>query len=147
MAFKRILVPTDGSEFIKHATNAAVEMAKCFGAKITALYVLDHTVFVNMPLDSAVMNVYSVLEKEGKNAVGYVEEVAKGAGIEVDTKIVEGSPVKVIVEESSEHDVIVMGSLGRTGFSKLMMGSVAEKVVRYSKCPVMVVRPPEVERK
>lgn len=147
MAFKRILLPTDGSEYIKPATVAAMDMAKCFGSKVTALYVLDHTVFVNMPLDSAVMNVYSILEKEGQTAVEYVENLAKERGVEVETKVMEGSPVKVIVEESENHDIIVMGTLGRTGFSKLMMGSVAEKVVRYSKCPVMVVRSPEVENK
>jgi nucleotide-binding universal stress UspA family protein len=44
------------------------------------------------------------------------------------------------VELSSEHDLIVMGTLGRTGFSKLLLGSVAERVVRFAKCPVLVVR-------
>ncbi|MBQ6547357.1 MAG: universal stress protein, partial [Candidatus Methanomethylophilaceae archaeon] len=60
-----------------------------------------------------------------------------------DVKIGEGSPVKYIVECSKDFDLIVMGTLGRTGFSKLMMGSVAERVVRYSNCPVMVIRAPE----
>lgn len=66
MTFKNILVPTDGSEYTKAAINNAVEMAKNYGAKITALYVIDQTVFVNMPLDSAVMNTYTLLKKEGR---------------------------------------------------------------------------------
>ena len=55
--------------------------------------------------------------------------------------------MKFIVESSKDYDLIVMGTLGRTGFSKLMMGSVAERVVRYSNCPVMVIRAPEDVKK
>ncbi len=147
MTFKKILVPTDGSEYTKAAINNAVEMAKKYNAKITALYVIDQTVFVNMPLDSAVMNTYTLLKKEGENAVGYVSDLCKNNGIEFETKIVEGAPVKCIVDASKDFDIIVMGTLGRTGFSKLMMGSVAERVVRYSECPVLVVRSKEGEKK
>jgi nucleotide-binding universal stress UspA family protein len=147
MSFNKILVPTDGSEFTKCAINKAVELAQCSGGTITALYVVDQTVFVNMPLDSAVMNVYSVLKTEGQNAIDYVKNLCEKNGVKCEVKIVEGSPVKVIIDASQDYDVIVMGTLGRTGISKLMMGSVAEKVVRYSDCPVMVVRSPEVENK
>ncbi len=147
MTFKNILVPTDGSEYTKAAINNAVEMAKKYSAKVTALYVIDQTVFVNMPLDSAVMNTYSLLKKEGENAVSYVSDLCKKNGIEFETKIVEGAPVKCIVDASKDFDIIVMGTLGRTGFSKLMMGSVAERVVRYSDCPVLVVRSKEGEKK
>ncbi|MBR4697354.1 MAG: universal stress protein, partial [Candidatus Methanomethylophilaceae archaeon] len=52
-------------------------------------------------------------------------------------------PVKVILEESPKYDMIIMGTLGRTGMSKLLMGSVAERVVRASSCPVLVVRASE----
>ena len=58
-----------------------------------------------------------------------------------------GSPVKAIVEASKDFELIVMGTLGRTGFAKFMMGSVAEKVVRFAKCPVMVVKSSEAETK
>lgn len=147
MAFEKILVPTDGSEFTKIAIQKAMDLAKFTGGKITALYVEDQTIFVNMPLDSAIMNVYSVLKKEGQAAVDYVRDQGAKYGVQVEEKIVEGSPVKMIVEASADYDIIVMGTLGRTGMSKLMMGSVAERVVRYSNCPVMVVRSPEVENK
>jgi nucleotide-binding universal stress UspA family protein len=60
--------------------------------------------------------------------------------VKVTPRIEEGSPSRKIVELSSEHDLIVMGTLGRTGFSKLLLGSVAERVVRFAKCPVLVVR-------
>lgn len=147
MVFRRILVPTDGSEYTKSAIGKAVEIAEAMGSSITALYVLDQTIFVNMPLDSAVTNTYSLLRKEGEAAVGYVEGLCIENGVPFESKIGEGSPVKYITDVSKDYDLIVMGTLGRTGLSKLMMGSVAERVVRYSKCPVMVVRAPEAEKK
>lgn len=143
MTFKNILVPTDGSEYTKAAVRKAIELAKLSGGRITALYVLDQTVLTNMPMDTAVMNVYNTLEKEGKEAVDFVRDLGAQEGIEVSLSIKEGTPVKVILDESPSYDIIVMGTLGRTGMSKLLMGSVAERVVRASSCPVMVVRAPE----
>jgi nucleotide-binding universal stress UspA family protein len=143
MAFSKILVPTDGSELTKSAVRKAMELAEMSNGTVTALYVLDQSVFSNMPLDSAVMNVYTVMEKEAKQAVDFVRGLGAEMGIPVEEKIVEGSPVRSIIEASSDYDVIIMGSLGRTGMSKLLMGSVAEKVVRGAMCPVMVVKSPE----
>ncbi len=143
MEFSNILVPTDGSEYTKSAIRAAVDFAKKVGGKITALYVLDQTMISNMPMDAAVRNVYDALAVEGKEAVGIVKDLADAAGVPVEVSVKEGSPVKVILEESSKYDVIIMGTLGRTGMSKLLMGSVAERVVRAAACPVMVVRAPE----
>lgn len=147
MVFSKILVPTDGSEYTKSAILKAVELAKITRSTITALYVLDQTIFVNMPLDTAVSNTYSLLKKEGESAVSFVKELCEKEGIPCEVLIGEGSPVKYIVESSKDFDLIVMGTLGRTGFSKLMMGSVAERVVRYSNCPVMVIRAPEDVKK
>ena len=140
MAFKNILVPTDGSEYTKVAIDRAVELAKTVGGKITAIYVIDHTVFGNIPMDSSVNSVYDMMDREGHEATKYVVKLCRENGVEADELIVEGSPVKSIVAVSDKYDIIVMGTLGRTGFAKLMMGSVAERVVRYAKCPVMVVR-------
>ncbi len=61
----------------------------------------------------------------------------------VKTLVIEGSPANEIITASKDYDLIVMGSLGRTGLSHLLMGSVAEKVVRHASCPVLVVRAPE----
>ena len=140
MSFTNILVPTDGSEYTKAAVKKAMELAKLSGGKVTALYVLDQTILTNMPMDTAVMNVYNTLEKEGKEAVDYVRDLGTEEGVEVAISVKEGSPVKVILDESANYDIIVMGTLGRTGMSKLLMGSVAERVVRASQCPVLVVR-------
>jgi nucleotide-binding universal stress UspA family protein len=138
--FKRILIPTDGSEYTKAAIEKGVHLAKLCDAKVTAIYVVDQTSFVNFPMDSTIVNVYSLLEKEGKEALDFVKEMGDQMGVEVETKMEEGSPVKKIVEDSKEHDIVVMGTLGRTGMSKLLLGSVAERVVRHAYCPVLVVR-------
>ena len=143
MDFQNILVPTDGSEYTKAAVKKAIKLASLTGGKITALYVLDQSILTNMPMDTAVMNVYNTLEKEGKEAVDYVRELGEESNVPVEASVKEGSPVKVILDESEKYDIIVMGTLGRTGMSKLLMGSVAEKVVRASQCPVLVVRAPE----
>ena len=81
-----------------------------------------------------------MMNKEGHEATAYVKGLCDKNGIEAEELIVEGAPVKSIVSVSGDYDIIVMGTLGRTGFAKLMMGSVAERVVRYAKCPVLVVR-------
>ena len=140
MAFNKILVPTDGSEFTRSAIKTAIDLAKISGGRIVAMYVIDQTLFINAPMDSAISSVYSILKKEGNDAVEFVRGEGEKHGVKVDTLVLDGSPVKTIVENSGEYDLIVMGTLGRTGMSKLLMGSVAEKVVRHSKCPVMIAR-------
>lgn len=138
--FKKILIPTDGSEYTKAAIERGLELAKLIGAEVTALYVVDQTSFINFPMDSTIVSVYSMLEKEGKDAVEYVRKEGEKFGVKVDAIVEEGSPVRKIVEASKAHDLIVMGTLGRTGMSKILLGSVAERVVRYASCPVLVVR-------
>ncbi len=143
--FKKILIPTDGSEYTKAAVRKGLEMAKATGAEVTALYVVDQTSFINFPMDSTIISVYTLLEKEGEEAMEFVKKEAEKFGVKLVTRIEEGSPSRRIVDLSAEHDLVVMGTLGRTGFSKLLLGSVAERVVRFAKCPVMVVRSPGEE--
>ncbi len=140
MSFGKILLPTDGSVFTNPAVDRAIELAKAVDGTVTALYVVDQSVYSNMPMDAAIVNVYETLEKEGREAVAYVEEKAKAAGVGFEKRIVEGIPAGAINAVSKDYDMIVMGTLGRTGISKALMGSVAEKVIEGSECPVMVVR-------
>jgi nucleotide-binding universal stress UspA family protein len=138
--FNKILIPTDGSEYTKAAIGKGLELARLLGANVTAFYVVDQTSFINFPMDSTIVSVYSLLEKEGKEAVENVKQEGEKIGVRVDAIVEEGSPVRKIVDSSRFHDLIVMGTLGRTGVSKILLGSVAERVVRYAYCPVLVVR-------
>jgi nucleotide-binding universal stress UspA family protein len=146
MSFQKILIPTDGSESIKAAVEKGLELAKMCGGKVTAFYVLDQSVYSNMPMDAAVINVYETLEKEGKCAMDYIKEKGKELGVEVEEKIMEGIPYSSILKVSGDYDIIVMSTLGRTGMNKVLMGSVAEKVIEGSNCPVMIVRS-DIDRK
>ena len=139
-SFKKILIPTDGSEYTKAAIEKGLSLAKQMGAEVTTMYIVDQTSFINFPMDSTIVSVYSLLEKEGKDAVDYVVNEGEKLGINVRTIVDEGSPSRKIIDASKDFDLIVMGTLGRTGISKLLLGSVAERVVRFAKCPVLVIR-------
>ena len=145
MSFKKILIPTDGSEYTKVAIQKGLALAEQIGAEVTALYVMDQTPFVNMPMDSTTVTIHSILKNEGKQALDYVKKLGEEKGVKVDARIEDGFPVRNILDHSKNFDLIVMGTLGRSGVSKLLMGSVAEKVVRHADCPVMVVRAHEVD--
>ncbi len=138
---KRILIATDGSEPTQLAIEQGLHLAKLLGAKVTALFVVDQVPLQTMPADATVIySVHALLENEGNQAVNEVKEAGAKAGVEVTTMVVEGSPAKKIVELAADFDLVVMGTLGRSGLSKLFIGSVAERVVRYAPCPVLTVR-------
>ncbi len=144
--YHRILIPTDGSENTRAATMHGLALAKNSGAEVTALFVVDDSAYMNQTwtsiLPSAAPDLAQVLEEEGKKAVEMVRLEGEKLNIKVITKIEHGHPAKAINDMSRNYDLIVMGTLGRSGVSKLLLGSVADKVVRLSECPVLVVRNP-----
>lgn len=140
--YKKILIATDGSEQNKNAISYAIELAKLSGAKLYALYVVDTAAFASIPMDAGWEMMYELLQDEGKTATKGVEELAKEAGVEVEQTVLEGHPSHEIIEFAEKNDVnvIVMGTLGKSGLDRFLLGSVAEKVTRNSKVPVLVVR-------
>ena len=140
MVFDKILIATDGSEYAKMATKDAIELAKLSGGEVTALFVIDQTMFANIPKDIEMTSIYRNLEKEGEATLVAIRELGDQNGVKVKLEILEGSPAKVIIDKSKEFDLIVMGSLGKTGMTRLLVGSIAEKVVRTAECRVMVVK-------
>lgn len=147
--YHRILIPTDGSEYTKVATLHGLALAKGSGAEVTALFVVDDSVYRNQTwssiLPSATTDLAQSLEEEGRKAVEMVHLEGDKLNVKVVGKIEHGNPAKVITDISRNYDLIVMGTLGRSGMSKLLLGSVADKVVRLSECPVLVVRNPKVQ--
>ena len=139
-SYKRVLIATDGSDYNKEAVMKGLSLAKLLDAKVTALFVVNQTAFASVPPDSLITNIYSLLNEEGEAAVEYVRKQGAEMGLDVQTKVVSGIPSHAIVEEGSDQDIIVIGNLGRTGLSKLLLGNVAEKVVRHAPCPVFVIR-------
>jgi nucleotide-binding universal stress UspA family protein len=82
------------------------------------------------------------LRIEGKEAIAYVENAGKAANVEIEPVILEGNPANEIVDFAEKNDIelIVMGSHGKTGIQRFLIGSVAENVVRHSKKSVLVVK-------
>ncbi|MFB6077630.1 MAG: universal stress protein [Halarchaeum sp.] len=136
--YDRILVPTDGSPEGEDAVDEALELAELTGATVVALYVIDTRDYTAIP-ESTWTTLQEELRAEGQNAVATVEERANAAGVPVETTIARGAPHEVILEESADCDAIVMGTHGRTGVDRFLLGSVTERVVRQSEKPVLVV--------
>ena len=143
-AIRKILIPTDGSQNANAAVARGLDLAKLQGAQVTVLNVVDLSAFIGYGDALSLPNLLPIMKKEGQDIVERVRQEGERRGVPVNTMVETGTPSHRIVELSKDHDLIVMGSLGRTGMSHLLLGSVAERVVRHATCPVLVVRnPPE----
>ncbi len=140
--YKKILIATDGSEYTKNSIDYGIDLAKNTQAKLHAIYVIDTAAFASIPMDAAWESMYELLKQEGDEATRYVAEKAEAEGLEVEKLTVEGHPAEEIIKyaEKNSMNLIVMGTLGKSGLDRFLLGSVAEKVVRASKIPVLVVR-------
>jgi nucleotide-binding universal stress UspA family protein len=140
--YERVLVATDGSPASDAAIREALDLAVANDASIHALYVLDTASFAPVSGEAALDGMAGVLESEGEEALDAVEERAAARGIAVERAIVDGRPSAEIARyaETADCDVIVMGTHGRGGLDRLLLGSVAEKVVRTASVPVLTVR-------
>jgi nucleotide-binding universal stress UspA family protein len=145
--FKKILVPIDFSRHSERAARLAAELAKTFDAQLTLLHVYSIPTYP-LPEGYVIASPETVAELMEKISSTLKEAKARmlahGAP-RVDTLLAEGSAFAEIVRiaRDKEHDLIVMGTHGRTGLKHALMGSVAEKVVRKARCPVLTVRDPE----
>ena len=140
MMYKRILVPTDGSEFAVNAQKHALFLAKVSGAEIIAVSVTENNFVNGLPLDDEVYQLNQILNERSEENLKEFDKLNED-NIKVTHVVREGSPAKVILEVSKEEnvDLIVMGSSGKSGFDRFIMGSVADKVVNSAKCAVLVV--------
>jgi nucleotide-binding universal stress UspA family protein len=139
--YKKILIPTDGSETAEKAVQHGIELARALKAKVCGLYVVDVSAFTGVPTEAIWESMRDLLEEEGKKALKKIEELAKENGVEYENFLKEGVPSEDIVKtaEDEQADLIVMGTAGRTGLNRFLLGSVTEKVVRTSTLPVLVV--------
>ncbi len=146
--FKKILFATDGSECAKMAEKYAIELAKDENGEITAITVGDISyAAVPIGIDGTTMlqvTLADAIENETKNAekrLNEFKQTAEKENIKVNTIVKIGKPDTEIIEESEkDYDVIIIGSKGLSGIKRFFLGSVAERVVRYSKIPVLVVK-------
>ena len=143
MTIKHILVPTDFSEYADYALDYAIEIAKAFTAHLTFLHVIHLTPLAMGDIGvSGLVPYLEEIETDAQQRMQTLLNRVHQEGLQGETAIVQGVPFQAIVDmaESQHIDLIVMGTHGRTGLTHVLMGSVAERVVRMAPCPVLVTR-------
>jgi nucleotide-binding universal stress UspA family protein len=143
--FKHILVPIDGSSPSIQAIDKAAGLAKAFGSKVTVLYVIDPYPFTGVGADFALgQDQYlGAAKAEANAAMDAANEHLQQAGIAAETRVVEAHTVwRGILEAADQADVdlLVMGSHGRRGLEKLVLGSVTQSVLSHTRITTLVVR-------
>ncbi|MGP1517946.1 MAG: universal stress protein [Ottowia sp.] len=142
--FKHILVPVDGSDTALFAVQKAMALAKAFGSEVTAVYVIDPYPFTGVGADFAYgQDQYlSAASAEAKTALQAVADQFEGTGLKVNQRVEESSSASRGILDAAQAvgaDLIVMGSHGRRGLEKLVLGSVAQRVLAAAVLPVLVV--------
>ena len=148
MTTQRFLVPLDFSEDANQALAYAIALASKLGARVTLLHVMQSPPWGGVDMDVNLPYAYSLfiqnLEAEIAHSMQACLERVTAGGLEGEMAVVHGVPFQEILDtaKNQQVDLIIMGTHGRTGLQHVLMGSVAEKVVRLAPCPVLVVRQP-----
>jgi nucleotide-binding universal stress UspA family protein len=143
MPIQHMLVPTDFSPYADCALDYAITLAPPLQARLTLLHVIHLTPWAmgDIPVSSLEAYLHG-LEADAQRQMQAARERVQHAGLPCDSAIVEGVPYQTIVDLAGTRavDLIVMGTHGRTGLAHVLLGSVAERVVRLAPCPVLVTR-------
>lgn len=139
--FKKILCPVDFSDTSMNAAENAIVFASEIKAEITFIHVIDIQAIQNIgDLSGGSIGDLNFLIESEKPLLGKLKEECEKKGITVKTILTHGEPQNVIAEAIKEggHDVVIMGTHGRKGFTRAVLGSMAESVVRNSDVPVLL---------
>ncbi|GAB7008586.1 universal stress protein [Halorubrum trueperi] len=146
--YERILIPTDGSDVAKAAVDHALDLAERYDAEVHALYVVDID-SVNLSLGTEQVDrlrqgrfgEMEELKERADEATGAVAASGDERGIDVVEHVSGGRPHKLIADYAEDHemDLIVMGSHGRAGVRRALLGSVTERTLRSTHVPILVV--------
>jgi nucleotide-binding universal stress UspA family protein len=138
LGWNRILVATDGSKFSGIAINKAIDFAKAYGGSLVVVSVVDVPAEFYAEAPQAVDD----MVRKAKEYTSAVRKQAEAAGVKAETYVGEAEAFEAIVKLAKDEGVnmIVVGSHGRTGLRRLLMGSVTEKVIGHAPCPVLVVK-------
>jgi nucleotide-binding universal stress UspA family protein len=145
--YKRILMPTDGSPASEAAIQHGLALAKLVDAQVTFLFALENpyiTTFAEIGFEdtSNLEKLSSDLRILGNKALENATKLAQAQGVQSEQTLVENNrPADAILTAAKTHDLVVIGTHGRGGLERVLIGSVAERVVRGAKTPVLVVHP------
>lgn len=138
MSFTRILIALDGSPIAAHAADVGGELARALGAQVSVVSVVDTTLADAVASDVSPSLLLDEARQDARRAIDAVRsEPAPAAEF-----LPEGKPDEEIVKTAGawKADLIVIGSHGRRGLERMLLGSVAEAVSRHARCPVLIVR-------
>jgi nucleotide-binding universal stress UspA family protein len=143
---KRIMIATDGSDASRKAAMIAVDIARQAIGSITAVYVMETERLSRLPgiatLPELKEKILALMQEEGQQAMQFVEDQAGRANVPCRKILARGRASEELIRISQQQgvDLLVMGSIGRTGMEKILLGDVAEKVVHQSAIPVLLAR-------
>lgn len=143
---KKIMVAVDGSDASRKAAMVAVDIARQATGSITAVYVMETERLSRLPgiatLPELSEKIQALMQEEGQQATQFVEDQARMASVPCRKILARGRASEELIKISKQQriDLLVMGSMGRTGMEKILLGDVAEKVVHQSAIPVLLAR-------
>lgn len=147
--YHKILLPTDGSKYAEKAAEHAIWIASKSGAEIIVLNVIETSSLVGLPAEDLIVRIREMLKEEGRRSLERIselvtereEEQQMKTDIKITLKTEEGSPADSIIKtiEKENVDLVVMGTSGKHGLDRFLLGSVTEKVVRSAPCSVLAV--------
>ena len=141
--YRHILIPTDGSELAERAVTHGLSLAKFVGAKVTGIIVEERPAAWLLAAGVAFAEFTEQLREYYASALDSMANAAKQAGVPCDTiHVLDVQPYEAIIATATDQrcDLIVMASHGRSGLSAVVLGSVTNKVLTYTKVPVLVVQ-------
>ena len=149
MSYKRILVPIDGSATAKAGLKEALKLAKTAGARLRLLHVVDESPLLTLPeAGYSIDTIIDELKASGQSVLAAAAKTAAAQGAKCDSGLVESMGLRVADQITAEAkrwraDLIVIGTHGRRGVQRMLMGSDAELVVRNTTVPVLLVHGPQ----
>jgi len=130
--FDRIMIPSDGSEFAARSEDIAIEIASKFNSTLVAVHIIDDKLIYP----------FEVLEDEGIAILEKIREKAEKEGLTFEDVLIVGSPTRDMekIVKKTNADLVVIGTHGKTGLEKLILGSVAESALKTVKVPVLLIK-------
>jgi nucleotide-binding universal stress UspA family protein len=145
--YRQILIALDGSKTSERVVDEAVKMARLSGGKIHAVYVVDKTPLFSYAGYYDPIALVDALQKDGRAVLQNAEAACRQAGVGCEAELVETERVNEDIATTLQHcaervgaDLVVLGTHGRRGVRRVVLGSVAERFVRFANCPVLLVR-------
>ena len=138
--FTRILVATDGSEKNRAAVEEALRIGRACGSPVHAVYVADISTLESASGDVVIGDTWDLVQREAEETLARVRDRAEG--VQLETVILEGKPAAEVVRYAREKeiDLIVIGTQGKQGIERILLGSVAENIIRNAPSRVLVVK-------